>query len=46
MKYTNSVDPAINFGRGTIPDHLVEINPIDVIEKKDVVMEFALTLID
>jgi hypothetical protein len=45
LKYTNAVDPNINVGRGTIPDHTVVSSVDDVINKKDPMMEYVIALI-
>jgi C-terminal processing protease CtpA/Prc len=42
MKYVMAVDPALNFGRGVMPDHVVLPSVEDVINKKDVVMEYVM----
>ena len=45
LKYTNAVDPKINFGRGTLPDHKVESSVDDVINKNDPTMDYVIALI-
>ena len=45
LKYVINIDKK-NPGRGIIPDHAVEPSIQDILQKKDVVMEFALDLID
>ncbi|WP_166627788.1 S41 family peptidase [Tenacibaculum caenipelagi] len=45
QKYTSAVDLTKNFGRGTIPDHIVIPNFNDWIEKKDVEMDYILKMI-
>lgn len=45
QKYTNAVDLNLNFGHGTIPDHVVAPTLTEWIEKKDVEMEYAMKLI-
>lgn len=46
QKYTNAVDPKINFGRGTIPNYILHPSVEDWMNKKDVEMEFVLKLIN
>jgi hypothetical protein len=45
LKYTNAVDPKVNIGRGTIPDHIVISTADDIVNKKDPVMEYVIGLI-
>ena len=45
QKYVNAVDLNKNFGRGTIPDHPIIPGLKDVIQNKDVQMEYAIKLI-
>lgn len=45
QKYTNAVDPKINFGRGTIPNYPLYPGVEDWMNKKDVELEFVLKLI-
>lgn len=45
LKYTNAVNPSVNFGRGTIPDHEIVRSVDDVINKKDPVMEYVMSLL-
>jgi hypothetical protein len=45
QKYYTAVDPAVNFGKGTLPDHVVLPSVQDLINNKDVVMEYVLQLI-
>ncbi len=45
QKYTNAVDPNVNFGRGTIPNYILNPSVEDWMNKKDVEMEFVLKLI-
>jgi C-terminal processing protease CtpA/Prc len=46
QKYTNAVDGAKNFGRGTIPDFEIKPSFENWVTRKDVEMEFVLRLID
>jgi hypothetical protein len=45
QKYTNAVDPNVNFGRGTIPNYTLYPSVEDWMNKKDVEMEFVLKFI-
>jgi hypothetical protein len=45
QKYHTAVDPSVNFGRGTLPDHGITPTVDDVINDRDVVMWYAQTLI-
>lgn len=45
LKYTTAVDPRINFGHGTIPDHHVVSSVDEVVNKKDPVMAYVTSLI-
>lgn len=45
QKYYTAVDPSVNFGRGTLPDHSVTPTVYEVINDLDVVMWYAQTLI-
>ncbi|WP_188111987.1 S41 family peptidase [Aquimarina sp. RZ0] len=42
QKYTNAVDMNKNFGRGTIPDFIIEPTLDDWIDKKDIEMDFVI----
>jgi len=44
-KYTNAVDPSINFGRGTPPDYPVNLTLDQWISKEDVVLDYTFKLI-
>ncbi|WP_375578639.1 S41 family peptidase [Marivirga tractuosa] len=44
-KYTNAVDLTKNFGRGTIPDHIIEPSFKEWINSNDVEMDFTLNLL-
>ena len=46
QKYTNAVDPEVNFGRGTIPNYILYPSVEDWMSKKDVELEFVLKLIN
>lgn len=41
LKYTNAVDHNVNVGRGTIPDHIVEYNWQDWVNKTDLEMQWV-----
>ena len=45
MKYVTAVDPALNVGKGTLPDHVVLPSVQDLVNNKDVVMEYVMQLI-
>lgn len=42
IKYTTAVDPTKYFGRGTIPDYSITTTLDDLINKKDIEIEYAL----
>jgi C-terminal processing protease CtpA/Prc len=46
LKYTTAVDPGVNYGRGTMPDHPVAPTLQEVIEGIDVEMKYVLNLIN
>lgn len=45
LKYTTAVDPKVNVGHGTVPDHCVANSVEDIINKTDPVMAYAIGLI-
>jgi hypothetical protein len=46
LKYTTAVDPTVNVGHGTMPDHTVVSSLADVVNKKDPVLEYVISLIE
>ena len=46
LKYTNAVDPDVNIGHGTIPDHAITYTWQDWVENKDLEMEYVKGLIE
>ena len=45
QKYVNYVDTSKNFGRGTIPDHIVDITINDILKGEDKELQTAIDLI-
>jgi C-terminal processing protease CtpA/Prc len=46
LKYTNAVNPDVNFGRGTMPDHPVMLTPEAFTGGLDAEMEYTINLIN